>query len=144
MDVIKRSLQQRSRSIQNMDMKRPMVTDLALYPWSSYPAYINLAKAETWLYRDKTYELLGLKQKYAGYKAYVALGTDAETLSYYDKGNARSIIGDKEFKAALAKKKHKLKVNTELAQILSERPSVEDIINTVANVYQVKTSDIKE
>ena len=125
-------------------MKRPMVTDLALYPWSSYPAYINLAKAETWLYRDKTYELLGLKQKYAGYKAYVELGTDEETLSYYDKGNIRSIIGDKQFKAALVKKKHKLKVNTELVPILSERPSFDDIINTVADVYQVKTSDIKE
>jgi len=127
-----------------IDMKRPMAADLAQYPWSSYPAYINQVKAEPWLHRDKTYEMLGKKQKYSGYRAFVELGTDEETLSFYGKGNLASIIGDKHFKETLIKQKQNLKVNVELAQLLSERPAVDDIINAVAKAYKVEISDIKE
>ncbi|MCF6257689.1 MAG: transposase [Gammaproteobacteria bacterium] len=126
-----------------VDTKRPMAAGLELYQWSSYPAYINQAKASSWLYREKTYEMLGNKQKYVGYKAFVEQGTDEETLSFYNKGNMTSVIGDKIFKEALATQKNKLKVNVELAQILSERPGIDDIVEAVAKVHKVKTSTIK-
>jgi len=127
-----------------IDMKRAIVADLEQYPWSSYLAYINQTKVKPWLYRDKTYEMLGNKHKYAGYKAFVELGTDEEILSIYNKGNVTSIIGDESFKKRLIKQKDKLKVNVELSQILSDRPAVDDIINSVAKAYKVNVNDIKE
>ncbi len=127
-----------------VDMKQPIVETLESYRWSSYPAYINRAKAEPWLYREKTYEMLGNKQKYISYKNFVDLGTDDETRLFYDKGNTRSVIGNKSFKDVLAKQKKKLKVNVDLAQLLSERPAIDDIISAVANAYQVELCDIKK
>jgi len=127
-----------------IDMKRPLVSGLEHYAWSSYPAYINQEKAQPWLNRDRTYEMLGKKRKYEAYKAFVALGTDEETLSFYNKGNLASIIGEKSFKEKLSKQKAKLKVNVELAQLLSERPTADDIIRAVAKAYKIQISDIKE
>jgi len=125
-----------------IDLKKPLVKRIDQYKWSSYPAYINQTKAESWLFRDKTYELLGKKRKFEAYKSFVALGNDEETLSIYNKGNVTSVIGDKDFKKKLIKQKKKLKVNTELAQLLSDRPTSDEIIGAVANVFKVKKSDI--
>ncbi|NOZ55061.1 MAG: hypothetical protein GXP08_18300 [Gammaproteobacteria bacterium] len=127
-----------------VDMKPPIVKVLESYRWSSYPAYINRAKAESWLYREKTYEILGSKQKYVSYKTFVDLGTDDETQSFYSKGNIRSVIGNKSFKEMLTKQKKKLKVNVDLSQLLSDRPAIDDIISAVANAYEVERCDIKK
>ncbi len=127
-----------------IEMKRPLVARLEDYPWSSYPAYINKAKAEPWLYRDKTYEMLGKRRKYEGYRTFVELGNDEDTLSFYNKGNLASVMGDKDFKQKLLKQKRKLKVNVDLAQYLSERPSADNIISAVAKAYNVEIKDVKE
>ncbi|NOZ10872.1 MAG: hypothetical protein GXP09_07540 [Gammaproteobacteria bacterium] len=82
-----------------IDMKRPMVKDLAAYPWSSYPAYINKAKAPDWLYRDKVYQMLGHKQRYQGYARYMSQGVDEDTLKFYQRGNQASIIGGEAFRS---------------------------------------------
>ncbi len=81
-----------------LDMKRPLVKDLATYRWSSYPAYINKAKAAEWLYREKTYQILGHKRRYQGYARYVMQGMDDDILRYYQRGNLASIIGGKDFR----------------------------------------------
>ena len=123
-------------------LKRPLVKRLDQYKWSSYPAYINQSKAESLLYRAKTYELLGKKRKFEAYKSFVVLGNDEETLSIYNKGNVTSVIGDKDVKKKLIKQKKKLKVNTEQAQLLSNRPMPDEIIEAVACVCKANRSDI--
>ncbi len=50
-----------------IDMKEPVVCDLAKYQWSSYPAYIAKVTAPSWLFREATYQMLGNKQRYKGY-----------------------------------------------------------------------------
>ena len=82
-----------------LDMKRPLVKDLATYRWSSYRAYINKAKAAEWLYREKTYQILGHKRRYQGYARYVMQGMDDDILRYYQRGNLASIIGGKDFRS---------------------------------------------
>jgi putative transposase len=82
-----------------IDRKRPLVKVLADYPWSSYPAYVNKAKAPQWLYREKTYQLLGHRQRYKGYVNFVMQGVDEDILKYYQRGNLPSIIGGKGFRA---------------------------------------------
>lgn len=44
-------------------MKKPLVSRLENYTWSSYPAFINKAKAQEWLDRETTYQMLGGRQK---------------------------------------------------------------------------------
>ncbi len=81
-----------------LDMKRPLVSRLENYDWSSYPAYVNKAPAPNWLCREKTYQMLGLKKKYYSYEAYVAQSVDEDILQYYGKNNILPVLGSKEFR----------------------------------------------
>jgi len=50
-----------------LEVKNKIVQELSDYPWSSYPAYFNQSKPEDWLFRDKTYQMLGPHHRYKGY-----------------------------------------------------------------------------
>jgi REP element-mobilizing transposase RayT len=82
-----------------IEMKRPTVSQLSEYHWSSYPAYIGKAKPQEWLEREMTYHMLGSKQRYKGYATYISQGVDEETAQIYNKGNQAAVIGDKNFKS---------------------------------------------
>ncbi len=82
-----------------IDRRRALVKDLASYPWSSYPAYVNKAKAPKWLYREKTYQMLGHRQRYKSYANYVMQGVDEDILRFYQRGNLASVIGGTDFRA---------------------------------------------
>ncbi|MBX2810001.1 MAG: transposase [Cellvibrionaceae bacterium] len=125
-----------------VDTTPPLATDLAAYPWSSYPAYINQAESPSWLHRDKTYGVLGRRQKYIAYQVYVNEGVDDETQRFYSRGNIASVMGDAGFRKGVVANKEKLKANVEAAHILSERPAAKAIIAAVANVFHVEAGDI--
>ena len=81
-----------------IEMKQPLVTQLADYPWSSYPAYIGKTKPVDWLEREVTYQVLGHKQRYKSYSNFVSQGVDEQTTKFYSKGNIPAIFGDNDFK----------------------------------------------
>ena len=81
-----------------IDMKKPLVENLNLYPWSSYRAYINKEKTPTWLYREFTYDVLAHKNRYKAYEQFVLQKNDDEIEEIYSKLNLPSIIGTNEFK----------------------------------------------
>ncbi len=70
----------------SLEVKRRMVELLEGYRWSSYPAYINKVKAPTWLYREKTYQMLGHKKRFVGYANYIEQGVDEDIKRFYNKG----------------------------------------------------------
>lgn len=115
---------------------------LEQYRWSSYLAYIHRAKAERWVARDTTYQLLGHRHPYAGYKRYVEQGVDAELRAVYGKENLTSVLGDTMFKETLAKKHAQLTIAGGLAKALSNRPPVRDILHSVATRFQVTVSSL--
>ena len=115
---------------------------LGSYRWSSYLAYINRAKAERWLERDTTYQMLGHRHQYAAYKAYVEQGIDEELSALYGKEHLPSVLGDHVFKERLAKKHAQLHVSGDLAKALSNRPVVREILQAVANRLQVRVSSL--
>ena len=82
-----------------IDRRRPLVKNLVSYSWSSYPAYINKAKAPDWLHRADTYQLLGHRHRYKGYANYVMQGVDDDVLRYYHRGNLASVIGGNDFRS---------------------------------------------
>jgi len=125
-----------------VETKRPLVDDLVEYPWSSYPAYINQAKAEPWLQRHYTYQLLGHRNKYAGYKSYVSQVIDEDLSKLYGRKHTVTVLGDSDFREAIAKDQDKLTVNAELSAALSERPTAQDIVHAVAKVFKVAPKSI--
>ena len=124
-----------------VETKKPLVSQLVDYPWSSYPAYINKSKCPEWLYRDKTYEMLGLRRKYQGYQEYVTQGVDEDILRFYSKGNILSVLGDREFRKAVREECEE----TDLAKLrvaLQDRPSGKEIVVQVAKIFNVSTGSI--
>lgn len=93
------------------------------YPWSSYPAYIGVKSCPNWLYRDQIYGMLGRKQRYAGYRAYMEAGIDEEIKHYYSKGNMAAILGGRTFRESVYKA---LRLKPEPQQIVS---AVSDVFN---------------
>jgi hypothetical protein len=110
------------------------------YIWSSYLAYTNKAKPPAWLERSKTYQMLGQKQKYLGYKNFVEEGVDEDIKRFYNKGNIATVLGDREFKNQLLENEEEIQVSGELAQALSSREKPELIIKAVAKACGAKES----
>ena len=79
-------------------MKSPLVVKLDDYRWSSYPAFVGLAEPQSWLERDRTYDILGHHDRFEGYRQFVAKGVDENTANFYSNNNYATIIGDQGFK----------------------------------------------
>ncbi len=109
---------------------------LEQYQWSSYRAYINQESVPKWLYREKTYQMLGRKNRYAGYRKFVSEGNDEETEAFYSKGNIGSIYGDRAFKQSIQENKENLQVSRELSRELSQRPEIPTIVEAVAAIFK--------
>ena len=58
---------------------------------ASYHAYTNITASPEWLNRELTYRILGKKNRYAGYRAYVAQGNSEEILQFYSNGNIAAV-----------------------------------------------------
>lgn len=112
------------------------------YRWSSYLAYINRAQAPSWLQRELTYQTLGRRKRYEAYRAFVEQGNDESLLRFYAKGNIATVLGDKDFREAIAEGKEALTVSGDLAQGLSERPDVAKIVSVVASAFNASETDI--
>jgi putative transposase len=80
-----------------IETKPPLVQSLDTYRWSSYPTYINHTKAPPWLHRERIYDMLGLHQKYHGYRTYVEAGLDDEMKEFYDRSHTAAVLGKQEF-----------------------------------------------
>lgn len=112
------------------------------YRWSSYRAYINRADVPAWLQRELTYQMLGRRQRYEGYRAFVEKGNDQDLLQFYAKGNMATVLGDKDFREALAEEREEMSVSGDLARALSERPDAGKIVSAVAAVFKVPEQGI--
>ena len=124
-----------------IDSRRPLVEDLADYPWSSYRAYTQPGKKLGWLDIQRTQGMLGKKRRYAGYKAYVEQGVDEDIQRFYNKGNIARVLGRKAFKEELAEHE----VFTEAGEGKSRSfacLSADNLIGLVAKVYQATPESI--
>lgn len=126
-----------------IEMKHPLVSQLAGYPWSSYCAYINKAAAPSWLYRDKTYQMLGKRDRYLGYQAYIAEGIDEEIQRYYGKDNILSVLGDKHFREAVKQEAQDYDLDV-LRAVLQDRPSIDEIISRVSQIFSEAEKSIRQ
>ncbi len=124
-----------------VETKKPLVSQLADYPWSSYPAYIKKSKSPEWLYRDKTYAMLGQKRKYQEYQEYVTHGVDEDILRFYGKGNILSVLGDRGFREAVRQECEDTDLD-KLRTVLQDRPTGRELIRVIAKIFGVKIDSI--
>lgn len=126
-----------------IETKQPLVKQLEEFPWSSYPAYINASVTPDWLSQDMVYDILGKKQRYAGYCAFVEQGVDDEILTMYNRNNYPSVIGSDKFKHWLYEDKL-LAFETE-DRVAKIKPNVtmKDVIAQVAKVYKQPEEELR-
>jgi len=126
-----------------IDMKRSIVDKLENYPWSSYPAYIGKVTPPDWLEQDSTFQILGAKQRFRGYKAFVKQGVDDETVKFYGKGNTAAIYGDKTFKAWIFDDLLPGLSVEEKSRVIQPFIELEKITNFVAKNYKMTVDDLR-
>ncbi len=124
-----------------VETKKPLVRQLEDYLWSSYPAYINIAKCPDWLYREKTYQMLGQKRKYQGYQRYVAQGVDEDIRLFYNKGNIIPVLGDMAFRESARQESEETDLD-KLRAVLQDRPACSEIIARVASIFKVSEESV--
>ena len=126
-----------------IDMKRPMVSDLSEYPWSSYPAYINKAKTPEWLFTEQTYRMLGHKQRFKGYKNYVSQGTDEEILRFYNRGNNVSIVADDDFRGWVFNDLLPELESEGKAAVIQPIMPIESVVEGVSHYYKTNSDNLR-
>ena len=125
-----------------IDMKQPLVTQLADYQWSSYPAYAGVAEPLPWLERGKTYDMLGHTAPFVGYANYVGAGVDEQTAQFYCKGNMASLIGDEAFKQWVYEE-HLPELDAQSkGRVIEPDLTIAQVINGIASHYQVGVEEI--
>lgn len=125
-----------------IDMKRPVVTQLADYPWSSYPAYVGKAKPTDWLAQNLTYRMLSHKDKHQEYANYVMAGIDNETAQLYGKAHMPSIIGGKEFRERVNEELLPQLAAPKKSEVIGPDLTMPQVISGIANDYGVTEDDI--
>ncbi len=125
-----------------LEKARPLVRDLADYPWSSYPAFINTASAPRWLEREFSYELLGKNRKFDGYKRYINLGRDQELVDFYAKDRVKPILATESFIQRVREDANNEPIKHRLADSLAPAPDLATIVDRVAVQTGVASSEI--
>lgn len=126
-----------------VEIKQPLVQKLEDHRWSSYPAYINKTNAPGWLDRDMLYHMLGKRQKYQGYRAFVELGVDEEIQQFYNRNHLAAVIGDKLFIERLTQDKLLgLEEKALVKNILPKTLTIERIVQCVAWYYDINPEEI--
>jgi putative transposase len=127
-----------------IETKRPMVEALSDYTWSSYPAYINRAPAPKWLEREKSYQMLGKRDRYVEYQRYVGQANSETITKFYGRGNIATTIGDKDFVTWLIEEKvPELEDKRFICELIPDKPSVDTMVRLVSEFYKIKEEEIR-
>ncbi|MEW4365802.1 helix-turn-helix domain-containing protein [Aliikangiella maris] len=86
--------------------------------------------------------MLGQRQKYVGYRNYVAQGVDEDISRFYNRGNYLTVLGDKAFKESVREETKEQNIE-QLRKVLEDRPGGQRILELVAVIFKVKSRDIK-
>lgn len=126
-----------------IETRRPLVAALEDYPWSSYPAYLNLAKSPEWLFRAFTYAALGRRDRFRGYRQFVEQGVDEELAAFYGGQRQAPILGSDHFREELLRSStvdSDEVASSELAAQASVAPGA--VVEAVSQVFGVAPARI--
>jgi len=124
-----------------IEVKKKMVEQLSEYRWSSYSAYINRSEAPEWLFRGKTYQMLGHRYRYKGYFDFVEKGIDEDIKRFYGKGNILSVLGDKHFRTQREEGHDELDID-KLRLALEDKPAIDELIILITKVTKTTKTQL--
>lgn len=125
-----------------IELKKPLVKNMADYPWSSYGAYIKKCAVPDWLKCEAVYAELGSTRKYSAYKTYVNAANDNETIRFYQLKNTPSIRGDKNFKEYAYSQAQSLAIDID-KKGRRHPVSILRIIKAVATYYEIPVNGVR-
>ncbi len=130
-----------SRYIHRNPQTAGLVSDLAAYSWSSYPAYIGETPAPPWLQTSYILGALGAKRPHARYRAFMAGDSDEALSTFYNQLKISPVLGSDDFKAEVLAGAGKDIDRPELraARIL---PSVAQIVQATCRRFEVEETVI--
>ena len=126
-----------------VETRRPLVSDLADYCWSSYPAYLDASPAPEWLYRDFTYKALGRRDKYHGYRQFVEQGVDEELAEFYGKQRQPPVLASEDFRERLLTGRGVVTEEVASSEVVC-RPefAANDVVAAVSQVFGCSIAEI--
>ncbi len=90
---------QLSRYIHRNPVDANIIKDIADYPWSSYPSYVNKVASQKWLNRNELLKQFNHQaNRYTGYQSFVEQGVDEELVQFYGKKNMMAVLGSDSFR----------------------------------------------
>lgn len=126
-----------------LEAKPPMVKSLDQYEWSSYPAYINQAGSPEWLSREFTYQLLGEKQAYRGYRRYVDGDVEDEKMRIFYSGKShKPILGSDAFIERVIAEHVAPGRKTPVRKAQNKLPNSQEIVSKVADEFHISVDSI--
>ncbi len=137
-------LLQLSKYIHRNPSEAGMVEAEGDYVWSSYPAYIGFAHADSWLHREDIYGQLNSRgNDLIGYQAYVEESdVDEKIASFYRSKRQAAILGADSFIERIKKKINKLADEVPRVEKRRVLLSIETIVACVATYYGVPSAEI--
>lgn len=118
-----------------IESKPPLVSNLGDWPWSSYPVYINKSTAPNWLTCDSINARLNSKDTVSAHLEFIGKGNPHDIAEAYRQKNIPSVWGDLEFKNEVIRQK---KISSQvIQQHIMHKPSVENIVKAVADVFKI-------
>jgi len=84
-----------------------------------------------WLNRGLAYSMLGSKNMYAKYQAFVLKGIDPVTEAFYGGDSITGVYGEKEFRQAVFDEREFHEIANGLPQLVAQRPEMEEIVSVV-------------
>ena len=88
--------------------------------------------------------MLGSKNMYAKYQAFVLKGIDPVTEAFYGGDSITGVYGEKEFRQAVFDEREFHEIANGLPQLVAQRPEMEEIVSVVARVFSVSREEILE
>lgn len=133
-----------SKYIHQNPQEASMVANLQDYRWSSYPAYVNKARAAKWLTRSEVYDqLTQSRQKARRYRAYVEeIEPDNELNSFYAKQRLSPVLGGREFRDWLKEHMSEEYSQSPRHELGFMKPSMARIVAVVATYYDCDVESV--
>ncbi len=137
-----------SRYIHLNPVKANLVKSPQDYRWSSFSCYLNRIHSPKWLFCNEILSRISDKDSIAEYLAFTNSCIDAEIEQFYSKKRIFPILGSEDF----VQRTYSNYVDTKFFEKLPEHkmfsknllPPINDIIENVANYYQINHQSIIE
>lgn len=116
-----------------------MVEEPQAYEWSSHRFYLRPQQAPKWL---RVEEVMGEFGSIAAFHEFVLEGNEEALEEFYNKGQQVPVLGGEQFRERLLEKPVRVEREHPRHERAAVRPTVEKILTTLAEIYDVRVEDL--